>query len=281
MISKAKQKELLKLLGYKDEDITNIVDAEDEQDIELPEGKVYTKKELDEIKNNYVTSKKDGFYNAGKEFAIKEMKDKEGLEFEGKDYDTFLEAYKSKVLKDADINPTEAKKRHEEEKKSLQEKLIAEQKRVQEKEAELKNLSFERQLLASFPKGETILPHEDILTLAKARLQEKTEGDTTIYSYKGADLKDDKESYLDLSASVAHIFKSEGWLKEAAADQSAGEQKKKGLGFGDTGSTLGNYKSFDEFSQSLQERGIEIGSDAANKELQAAMAKNPKLLDAA
>lgn len=92
--------------------------ATDEQEVKLPEGtKVFTTTDLTThtvLNQAELTSRDETIKNsaqkAGKEFAVKEMKEAAGLDYDGegsKDPKRFVTEYQKKVLKDANITETD------------------------------------------------------------------------------------------------------------------------------------------------------------------------------
>ncbi|HEY8969330.1 MAG TPA: hypothetical protein VIM64_09555 [Puia sp.] len=270
MLNKDTQKKLLKALKFSDEDITALVDPEEEKTIDIPALKVYTEEEFTEVSNNLKESGKGAHTKAGRELAIKDLKEKTGLEFDGKDPETFLNQYKEKVIAEAKIPASEAAKQWEAEKKQLQDKLTAADQRAASLESDKKMAQFDATLLRSFPaERKTDLSDDDRLTLVKTKITENTVDGKTFYEYKGKRLQDDKVNDLSLSDAVAHVFKEEKWIGEAVT----GGTQKPALG-GSAGKTV--YKGMTEIRESWKTRGISETSEAALAEIRQAKADNPQ-----
>lgn len=79
-------------------------DTDNETEVELKEDlKIFTPAELTSREETLKTQHE----NAGKEIAIKTLKQETGVEFEGKDSKKFIEAYKAKVLEDANVKESD------------------------------------------------------------------------------------------------------------------------------------------------------------------------------
>jgi len=75
---------------------------------------IYTKANFETFKTNLADEEYKKGKKAGGEMIIKDGREKHGLEFEGKTLDNFAEAYKAKVLKEAEIEPDKKIKELEE-----------------------------------------------------------------------------------------------------------------------------------------------------------------------
>ena len=67
---------------------------------------IYSKDELETFKTNLADEEYKKGKVAGVEMTIKKGKEENGLDFEGKDFNKFTEALKSKILSEANIKPT-------------------------------------------------------------------------------------------------------------------------------------------------------------------------------
>lgn len=270
MIAKDSLKTLLKSLYYSDDEIADLVDSEDEKEISLkPEVKVYDEKGLATLKDNL----KKGNITAGMEIMIKNLKEKTGLEYDGKDPDTFIEHFTTKVKNEANVKPTELTARYEAEKKALQAKLDEKDNTLKTLQSQIETERNEKTMLAAFPKGERIMSDNDLLLLAKNKIQANQVGDKIVYSYNGKEMKDDHEEYLPLEAVMNHVFTSEKWVKEAAG----AAQPPRGAGLGDS---LGNgkvFKSTAEITAHLEAKGISVLSQEGREFLNEAVKSNPAI----
>lgn len=123
---------IAKLLKLKPEDVEAVATATDEKELAIDDNlQTFTGDEITTLKNNeYANGKKTGV-----EMAVKEVKEKVGLEFQGKTIDGLLEAHGKKVLADAKIEPEKKVAEMEEKLKALQTNYQTLEKTVQEKDA--------------------------------------------------------------------------------------------------------------------------------------------------
>lgn len=279
MLSKDDQKKLLQALKVPEETIAQVLDSDEEQSITLPDVKIYTAAELESVKTNAVNAKKQEHINIGKELKIKELKEKAGLEFDGKDDETLLEQYANKVKGEANIKPKELEQQHELKRQEWAAKLKAKEDEAAAHLAKLQSYETKAEWQKDFPEGELSYDKEDIMLILEAKMKAEKKETGEVYSFDGVELKDDTDSPLSRKAAFAKIFEQKKWVAPKTTEET--QAGPKGLGFEDTGAVVGTFKSFDEFNTHLEKQGINPGSTQANKMLEAAVAKNPKLLEIA
>jgi len=88
------------------EQVSQAIEAGSEIKIENEDLVIYKKDQLESFKTNLSGEEYKKGKAAGLEMAIKDGKEKYGLEFEGKTIDNFAEALKKKVMDDAKIEPS-------------------------------------------------------------------------------------------------------------------------------------------------------------------------------
>lgn len=66
----------------------------------------YKKEDFEQFKTNLSNDEYKKGKTAGVEMTIKDAREKHGLDFEGKSFDNFTEAFKNKILEDAKIEPS-------------------------------------------------------------------------------------------------------------------------------------------------------------------------------
>ena len=185
MLSKQAQLQLLQLIGLPADEIEQLLAEEEPQDISLPDGiRIYDAEGYAALEAQLKANGKTGYINAGKEIAIKNLKEKLGIEYDGKDADIFLQKAKEKILADA----------------GDAEQVATLRRQLQDYEAQLQTLGTEKQALArdtewlkKFPAGRsTGMSDEDRLLLLKTRItqQQDEEGNTTghydVFDYMAA-----------------------------------------------------------------------------------------------
>lgn len=165
MLKEETLQRIASLTKVKVEDLKAAIISTDEVDFPINE-KVssLTEDEIQQLKNNEYNSGK----KAGVEIAVKDVKEKLNLDFQGKTIDGLLDAHGKKVLADAKIEP---------EKKvvELNEKITNLQKTVQEKEAaateleqKLSRSSLNSELYKAVPVIEG-LEQDDVIALMERK----------------------------------------------------------------------------------------------------------------
>ena len=162
-LNKEAQKKLLKSLKFSDADITKLVDGADEVDVTIePTLTVLTEAEATTLKNNE--------YNNGKvkgvEIAVKEAKEKKGLDFSGKTIDGLLDAMTKKALEDAKVTPDAKVAEKEVEITNLRKTVTEYEGKLSAKDAEVNGIKLNSEILQHIPTG-TTLPGPKVLALMK------------------------------------------------------------------------------------------------------------------
>lgn len=273
-LSKEAQKSLLKKLKYDDEQIKDLVDTDDEKSVDVPETlKIYTEDEFTVISNNLKEQNKSNHIKAGKEIAIKELKEKSGVEFDGKDPETFISKIKEKAVEEAKIPANDQKLQWETEKKALQGKITDAEGKVTALENEKKSLTFDSTLRGKLPADrKKAFSDDDHLMLTKSRLGIKQENGKTFYEYKGKRLQDDKMNDLDLDAAIGHIYTEEKWREDGEGGAGGGASRPAG---GGGGSKPTVFKNMTELKAHLKSQGIDEASAEATQAARAAKQANP------
>jgi hypothetical protein len=176
------------------EDFKAKLSSEKEEELTLADLKVFTDSELE----SRITNERATAYNDGKvaqeEMIVKKAKKDLGYEFDGKNFETFLDHHsnqlKTKYSKDSSSRVTEL----EADMKKLQDNY---QTTIQEKESQLGNyksqlgkISLSNQLLSIMPKDTTIAK-EDVITLFNANYEVVEEEGQTFIKKGGQTIKDE------------------------------------------------------------------------------------------
>lgn len=271
-VSKETLKKLLQ--GYKlpADVIAKAVDTDEEVAVELPDVKVFTPEEYSQLETNLKEQGKGAYTKAGKEIAIKELKEKTGLDFDGKDADTFLEKYKEHVIAEAKLKPDDAKVQWEKDKKMLQDQISEWKTKHETLESKARAVEYDAKLLKSFPaERNTLLNDEDRLLLIKNRMEVKNEDGKEIVYYKGNKLQDHLTNPLSFTDAIKHVFDTEKWTEPAGGGARGG-----GRGAGDgTGKSV--FATLKDFNSHIQSKGIHAGSEEARRLFTEAQKANPDM----
>lgn len=184
---------LAKMLKLDPQDFEDKLKSEQEEEITLPELKVFTSEEFDtRLKNEKTSSYTEG-KDAGREMWVKERKKELNYDFEGNDPDKLLEFHTNK-LKDSVGKPDERSKELEADIAKMKQ---ANQEILQQKENELSQFKkqFNSQLISNKLMGiapkDTTIPVNDVITLFNANYQtEVGEDGKIVVKQNGETLKD-------------------------------------------------------------------------------------------
>lgn len=261
--------------------MTDTVKADDEVSVELPEGEFFTPEEIStRDKSQHDKGYKSG-KKSGEEMLLDNLKETEGLEYEGKTKENFLAAIKTKYEgekgKEVDQKIKDRDKRIAELTTSLTEKGQAFEKLSNEYSAFKSDFDFIEHLPDN--RNPALTNQEWVARLKNKGIKiEEVEGKKVVRLGEDIVLDDKLKQPLPISSALQTIFTSnEGWLVEPAAGGSGGQRK--GAGFGDKTKTdaSGVYKSKKEFDAAMAEKGISYTNQAYQSELTAALKANPEM----
>lgn len=255
MIAKDTLKKIADVLKLDVADFEAKIKSDKEETLEVPV--LFT----EEDKNIFGTNRFNEGKKAATEIAVKDLKTKYNLEFEGKSLDNALEAFADVKLKEAKLTPDKQVETLKSEKKQLQEQIthLTSEKESIAKDMNTKLFQVETraQVFAHIPKN-TIIPAEDLAVLFMNSHRVAKEDDRVII-YKGDQaLKDNVLNPIPLKDAVAAFA-------ETYID-------KKGMGGkDDKGSGAGTkYNTMSELYEDLKKKGIDpMGPDGLKAVAQA------------
>lgn len=254
-------KDTLVAYGFDVSKLEEAIKAESEVSLDVPTLKTETEFNQMISEDDKVTFGNNRFEEGKKamsEIKAKELKQKHGLDVEGKDLDKVIDAFTQKKLNESGAKPAE----WAQEKATLQERITTAEQKLSDKEAEftekLSNIENRNHVFALIPDN-TIIPKEDLVTLFNTRYRIATEDGRTVI-YKGSEkLQDNRLEPLPLK-DVVSTFLDEG--KYITAN---------GMGGGDGGSGGGGssakFKTLTEFEDwcKAQDPPINPMSEEGNK----------------
>jgi len=248
--------DLEKSLKLKEGTLKSALEAPDEVEIEIPKLKVRTEDE--EIQ--FVDNLKNEFKTAGREIAIKEAREKHGLEFQGKHMDNLLENFKAKVLKDADVNPDKRVVDLTTDLTTVRtnlEKVTNEYNTFKANiEVEKERSNINNMVLSEIPDN-TIIGKSELLTLFNSKFAAEKQDNGAIVFKTGNEVLKDKTTMTPLSA------------KEIVKDFIAPYLGKPVGGSGQGDETGGSKPgSLDAFMKEMADKNISQNSESFNKEMQ-------------
>lgn len=266
-------KELAKLAKVSDVDaFAEALKSEKDTDYTLDTSNliVRTKEEDESFKSNISKDIKDKAFSDAFEIQIKNMKKDLGLDFEGKKSDDFINAFKTKILNEAKVEPN---KRISE----LENSLTALNEQVSLKDSEIESIK------SSFRQKETRLQAENFMPELPSNigLDKKEATDLFLMKYEIKDdgvysnnerLVDTKTAQpLGLKDVVSTFVNSRGWNIEQPTGRG-------GEGIGGNGGTGNVPTTLEEFNDEAQKKGLSLGSKDYNAYLAEVVKENPEII---
>lgn len=249
MYSKETLKKIAEVLKLDASTFEANLKSEKEETLEVPA--LFT----EEDKNKFGENRFNEGKKAASEILVKDLKQKHGLEFDGKSIDGFLDKYSEKVIADAKIVPDEKVKKLSEENKTLKDNLQAaigkEQTLAKEYADKLFHVETRSEILSYIPE-KTIIPREDLAVLFMNSHRVAKEDDRVIV-YKGADpIKDNVLNPVPLKTVISQF--AEKYID------------KTGMGGGDSGGgATGKFKTMSSLIAHLETVKVNPGSDEGQK----------------
>lgn len=272
MLNKETIEKIAKSLRLKVEDLTSALTSADEQSLELAELSVFTAEELTARDTNTKKTSYGEGKIAGIEIAVKEQKEKLGIDVEGKDLGTFISAVQKKTLDDAKINPDakaiELQKRID----ALQINLQTEQDEKKTIQNNLLQVKREGQILGLFPeKTIDVLTKNEMLTSLNSVFEFVEEEGKLVVKKGGEIVKDPKtQNPLEPKEVINSYFKERKWV-----DESEGGQGRQGRGSGGDGGKGGVFSKMSELTEKFQSEGKSLNGLEFSDAVQAAQKANP------
>jgi len=270
MLKKEALEKLAKLSKIEVSVLEAAIKATEEQDIAIPELNVFT---ADELATRDSNAKKTG-YNEGKvaglEIAVKEQKEKLGIDVEGKTLDVLIDAYGKKILADAKIEPNAKVAELTTSLKKVQDNLAAEIEAKKQLEGTITSIKTENTLISMFPDNVSdILSKNEILGIVKAKYEFVTEDGKLVVKENGQIVKDTTtQNALDPKDVIKNYLTERKLVVE-------GDPKRQGRGGeGDSGKG-GAILKLSELEKSFTDAGKSLQGQEFNAALDSAMKANP------
>ncbi len=177
MIKKETIKSIENLLGLNADELANALSNEKEVDLTISKSKAFSSDEWDSHLTNVDAEKKER-YDSGKEAGvgmnIRDLKEKIGMDYEGKSPELFIQKYKEFVIKEAKIEPDKRITNLEQDNEQLRTTITAkdlEIKTATDSVGKLKtNFEIEKQYDQYIPKNAEGWKFEDLKTIVKANV---------------------------------------------------------------------------------------------------------------
>jgi len=258
MINDTIWQELAKRTGLEAEKLQSAIASETEETIELAPVNILTDIELNSLKE---TVGKESAKNGAKtimEMEVKALREKHGLEFEGKTIDNLLNAYSSKQIIDAKIEPN---KKVDELKLSLENLQSKYETDLDTKSNELQTLSkklgeykVNGDLVKHLPEGLTGIDPNDFMTLAKTNASFEYEDNVLVVKKGETVLRDKMEKPITPKDYLTEFATTKKWIET------------NGRGGGDEGGKgNGEFKSVNDVMRHMEANNISPMSQEGQK----------------
>lgn len=260
-----KKESLIKLLvrlkiAEDDAKAKEIIESQEEKEAAIPDTiKLYT---TDEFTTATANLKNEGI-KIGKEIGIKELKEKAGLDYEGKDPDKFITEFKAYVQKESNISVDDKVKDRDKTINELKAALKKEQDEKAEAIGKATAIRKDADLLRILPKDrDDRFGDEHWLTVVKSELQFLEEdGKPIVKDRQGNVIKDGQFNAVSYETAMADLFKTKNWSKPEQDNQ------KKGPGFDDSKKVPGAINNMKEFKAYCESQNWNLKGQEAQAKL--------------
>jgi hypothetical protein len=247
--------------------------SDQEVEVEVPADLVVMTKAEQETRENSLKSTNIGI---GKEIIIKELKQKEGLEFEGKDPEKFITEYKAKILKDANISVDEKVRERDKTIEGLRKNLGERDTEITTLKTKASQAEADSKLLGLLPKERaSILTDQQYLSLIKQEYElTEHEGKPAVKNLKTGEIEKDKTTLapLDPAVVVKGHFEGAKWIATPGADDK--KTGPGGRGASDSTNT-GGITNMKQFKDHAKAQGWNLNGQQAQAELNKITTANP------
>lgn len=272
MLKTEHQQLISKLLNIDYKTLEAAIKAETETEVTLPDGQLFTPTELESRdKATKAVGYKEG-KEAGEEIVIKTIREKHGLEFEGKDAEKMADAFKAKVLADAKIEPAKALQEKDAIISKLQSSVQTLESEKTEAVKKTNGILLRTEALKAVPAVNGLKP-EQVLTLMETDgySYEKAEDGSVVWKKGGNVLRNDKDqTELKGEDVVGGFIANNGWN----VDEQKQEQRN-GRGGGNSGSGTGKPTKLSEAEAQWQADGKHIAGAEFQAHVTSLTKENP------
>jgi len=216
MINETIWQELAKRTGLEAEQLRSVITSEKEETIELTPVNILTDAQLNELKE---TVGKESAKTGAKtiiEMDVKALREKHGLEFEGKTIENLLSAYANKQIADAKIEPNkkvdELKASLENLQKQYETDLGLKSNEVQTLGKKLSEYKVNGDLAKHMPEGLTGIEQNDFLTIAKTAVSFDYEDGELVVKRGDIILKDKMEKPISPKDYLTEFAMNKKWI---------------------------------------------------------------------
>jgi len=266
MYNKATIDQIAGALGLNAEEFATGFTSEKEVELKLNEGRFLTKQQEETLKDNHGKSRYDAGAEASRDMTLKEMSKMVDFEESIKDPKKFIDAFKTKILENAKVEPNKKINDLESSITNLQSKLVEKDEDYLnlQKDFNIKQLKFDvKSFIPDIPDSLGI-SKDDATNLFFLSREVK---DGQVFK-EGNVIKDSLENPLSIHDAVDSFITEKGW-----------NLVPKGRGGGAQGQGNVIPKTMEDYQSTLKDRGINEGSAEANALLQEIAKEHPEILE--
>jgi len=250
MLKKELQQFLSDTIGVDIEVLKTAITSEDEVEVPFKSGTLLDEAALNGLKE---TVKKEG-YNEGKitgvEMEAKRVKEKFGIDIEGKNFDNIFTTFQEQTLTNAKIEPDKKVKELSASLESLRGKLENDlglkDKEIESLHSEIGNYKINGELARHLPDGLTGIKPNQFSVLAKTELNFGFDDGVFVAKKGDKILKDNLEKPLSVKEVLSDYARNNGWIETNGR-----------AGSDDTGTGQGKFKSMNELMKYMDENRID------------------------
>lgn len=230
---------------------------EKEVEVELPkEGQFMTPTDIESRDKNIKSTGYNEGVTAGKEMLVKDLKQSQGLTFEGKDPEKFITEFKTKVLTEAKLQPNEALKEKETIIANLQKNVQTLTEEKQQLENTHKVQQLNSKIYREVPPTSVGFEPEEVINSMKLKGYdfEPDEAGGIIAKLNGQVLRDQTtQNPLTVKDVIGSYVKERKWEKSEA-------ETPRGRGAGNSTPNLGGASTLSQAKKAWEEQGKSANS---------------------
>ena len=250
MLNETTWQEIAERTGLEVDKLQEAITSEKEEAVELSKITIFTDEQLDTLK---ATVGRESAKTGSKtlvEMDVKALRDKNGLEFEGKTIENLMTAYAEKQVKAAKIAPDkkveEANQSIKNLQKTLEQTITDKDGVINGLQSEIGNFKVNGELVKHLPDGLTVMKPNQFTTLAKNELNFGYNDDGVFVAKRGDNvLKDNREMPLPVKDVLTDYARNNGWIQSDG--RSGGDE---------TGSSS-SFKTMHDIMKHLDENKID------------------------
>lgn len=268
MLKKEDIQKLAALAKVKVEDLEAAIKDPEEKTIDVADGlHVFTETEITTLKTNEYNRAKV----AAVEIAVKDAKEKMGLDFTGKTIEGLIDAASKKAVADAKIDPDKKVQELQEKLTTVQNSYKDLEAKLSEKETEISSVKINSEVfkhIPSFGENAPALAQDEVLQLMKANGYDFKNENGQVVAYKaGKQVQDKLSNPVDIKEVVTGFLKEKKLLTK--------EETPGGRG-GGNGTPPAKFSSMTELKKHFEANGKSLLGSEFSEAVSKAVKDNPE-----